>query len=166
MEYSIREVEFEDHKWLVGLHNDPLVLRNITNPNPITLDDHLNWWYNLGNDQKRLVFCVNGFRAGFCKFYNIDADNNNCILGADLHLDFRGKGHSIHMWKLMLNYCFDNLSMYRVSLRTAEYNTIARHLYKKLGFREEGVFSKSLFRDGQYYDEICMYYLKEWCDDN
>ena len=166
MVYSIRDVVFEDHKWLVELHNDPLVLRNITNSNPITLESHLKWWSNLADDQKRLIFCVDGFRAGFCKFYNIDTNNNNCVLGADLHLDFRGNGHSMHMWKMMLKYCFDELGLYRVSLTTAEYNKIARHVYTKLGFKVEGVFNKSLFRDGRYYDEICMYFLRDWYYEN
>jgi diamine N-acetyltransferase len=162
MKYTLRDVEFEDHKWLVELHNDPLVLYNITNPNPITIDEHLKWWYSLGNSQKRMIFCVDGVRAGFCKFYDIDYINNCCVLGADLHKDFRGHGYSLDMWKLMLEYCFGELNLFRVSLQTAEYNTIAQHIYNKLGFKLEGVLNKSLFRDGNYYNQYCMYFLKEW----
>ena len=162
MKYTIRDVEFEDHRWLVELHNDPMVLHNITDPNPITLDSHLKWWSNLNNKQKRFIFCVDGVRAGFCKFYDIDNTNNNCILGADLHIKFRGKGYSVHMWRLMLEYCFDVLKLHRVSLQTASYNEIAQKTYNRIGFKTEGLLVESLFRDGKYYDQICMYFLKEW----
>lgn len=165
--FSLRYVSDDDHCWLVELHNDQLTLRNVTNPTTIDLKSHMNWWKNkieCCQTEKRLIFCVNDEKVGFCKFYNIDKNNNNCILGADIHPRHRGKGYAITMWKLMLDYCFDKtypgLSLHRVSLTTADYNDIAKKVYKKLGFLEEGRHVQSLFRDNEYYDEICMYMLK------
>lgn len=156
--YRLREVEETDHQWLVDLHNDPLVLRNITNPNPITLKSHLKWWNSLNQKiNPRKIFCVNDMRVGFVKFYNIDYLNSNCLLGADIEKSYRGKGYASPMWKLMLEYCFKELKLYRVGLTTAEYNIIGQKVYQKLGFIKEGKIKKSLFRDNQYYDQISMY---------
>ncbi|MEO5741994.1 MAG: GNAT family protein [Vicinamibacterales bacterium] len=159
--YSLRDVRDDDHRWLVELHNDPDVLYNLTDPKPITLESHLAWWKSLNqNSQIRKVFCVDDERAGFTKFYNIDRTNRNCVLGADLHREFRGRGLARHMWTLMLHVCFEDLKLHRVSLTTAEYNARARHVYSTLGFLQEGRMIASLHRDEKYYDQICMYLLR------
>jgi RimJ/RimL family protein N-acetyltransferase len=159
--FALREVFADDHEFLLSLHNDPIVLHNLTNPTPITMEQHLIWWEKTKNNckERRFIFTVNGQPAGFTKFYSMDAANLNCVLGADLHKDFRGKGYAKFMWNLMLEYCFYTLGMYRVSLTTAKYNLIGQKVYKNLGFIEEGRFKESLFRDGKFYDQILMYKL-------
>lgn len=153
----------QEHKFLLDLHNDPDVLKNLTHPEPITLVEHLAWWKNTSNDsrQLRLIFCVNDTPAGFTKFYNIDNTNKNCVLGADLHKSFRGLGLAKYMWALMLKECFDVRKLHRVSLTTASYNIIAQNVYTNLGFLKEGTLVDSLFRDGKYHNQICMYMLRE-----
>lgn len=160
---GLRLINDDDHEWLVELHNDPAVLFNLTNPQPITLDQHQEWWNRIKDDphQLRLIFSVNGERVGLTKFYGIDRSNGNCVLGADIHKDHRGKGWARIMWTLMLNTAFNDLKMYRVSLTTASFNSIGQRVYRSLGFREEGRFTKSLFRDGVYHDQILMYLLRE-----
>ena len=48
----------------------------------------------------------------------------------------------------------------RVWLMVAEYNTVARNLYKQLGFTQEGVQRQALYKDGFSYDYIMMSILK------
>jgi RimJ/RimL family protein N-acetyltransferase len=160
---QLRSVEPGDHEWLVELHNDPEVLHNLTDPQPITMDQHMAWWDRTCIDpqQLRLIFTVNDERVGFTKFYNIDRVNHNCVLGADIHHDHRGKGYAKNMWAMMLNVSFLSLQMYRVSLTTAEYNAIGQRVYRALGFKEEGRLVKSLYRDGAFHDQLCMYMLRD-----
>jgi len=165
--FHLREITNNDHEWLVELHNDPLVLKNLTNPTPVSMQDHMNWWKTIdGKRQIRLIFCVDKKRVGICKFYSIDRSNSNCVLGADIHKEHRGKGLAKPMWRLMMDYCYEELELSRISLTTAEYNMIARKVYLGLGFKEEGRMISSLFRDEKWYDQICMYHLKEWCKKN
>jgi RimJ/RimL family protein N-acetyltransferase len=156
----------DDHEFLVELHNDPQVLKNLTHPEPITMDQHLAWWSKIRDNpnQLRLIFEVAGERCGFTKFYDIDTSNRNCTLGGDIHKDFRGRGYAKYMWTLMLHKCFDDLNLYRVGLTTAEYNEVGQRVYRKLGFKEEGRLVKSLWRNGQYYDQLLMYMLKPTWD--
>lgn len=160
--FELRDVRDDDHIWLVELHNDSKVLYNLTDPTPITLESHMKWWNNSIDGYKniRKIFTVDQDPVGFCKFYNVDRKNKNCVLGADIHESQRGNGYSYPMWELMLKYCFENLDMFRVSLTTAEYNDIGRRVYTKLGFKEEGKMFSSLKRDDKFYDQICMYKLK------
>lgn len=156
--FSLRDVTDEDHQWLVDLHNDPIVLRNLTHPNPIDIKKHMSWWNKIQKDssQKRLIFLVDEQRVGFVKFYSIDQTNKNCVLGADIHKDFRGMGYAKAMWSLMLDLC-KSWNLHRVSLTTAEYNLIGQRVYKGLGFIEEGKMVSSLFREDKFFDQICMY---------
>jgi RimJ/RimL family protein N-acetyltransferase len=149
----------------VDLHNDPVVLRNLTDPSPVTLVSHLKWWEQIKNNpcQLRLIYVVDGERAGLTKFYDIDLNNHSCMLGADLHIDFRNKSLAKPMWKLMLDLCFETMKLHRVSLTTAQFNVPAQRVYSGLGFKEEGRLVQSLFRDGQYYDQVMMYMLRsDW----
>ena len=158
---QLRAVQDDDHKWLVELHNDPEVLHNLTHPEPITMAQHMMWWEStkIKQDQLRLIFTVDGERVGFTKFYDIDRTNRTCVLGADIHRDHRGKGYAKDMWAMMLNVSFFSLSMHRVSLTTAEFNAIGQRVYRGIGFKEEGRQVKSLYRDGTFHDQICMYML-------
>lgn len=160
---SLRDVREDDHPWLVELHNDDEVLFNVTDPTPITLEQHLAWWARVSQDSRQLrqVFEYGGERVGFAKFYAIDRENRCCVLGADIHRDQRGRGYAAQMWSLMLDKCFRDWRLHRVSLTTAWFNEKARHIYKKLGFREEGRLVQSLLRDGMYHDQVCMFMLRE-----
>jgi RimJ/RimL family protein N-acetyltransferase len=160
--FSLRNVNDDDHQFLINLHNDPMVLKNMTHSEPVTMESHLSWWKKINQDtrQLRLIFEVNGERAGLAKFYNVDTGNHNCVLGGDISSNFRGMGYAKVMWTLMLQRSFDEFNMYRVSLTTAEYNYVARRVYTKLGFQEEGRLIKSLWRNGSYHDQILMYMLK------
>jgi len=160
---QLRGVFDEDHDWLVDLHNDPEVLRNLTNPESITKAQHMAWWETIRINKKemRFIFTVDDKRVGFTKFYNIDRVNHNCVLGADIHKQFRGRGYAKNMWAMMLNVSFLSLGMSRVSLTTADFNAVGQRVYRNIGFKEEGRLIKSLYRDGQFHDQICMYMLDE-----
>jgi RimJ/RimL family protein N-acetyltransferase len=161
-EFLLRDVEDDDHDFLIELHNDPQVVFNLTNPNPVTRKSHLTWWNKVKEDssEQRFIFTVDGQRAGFAKFYNIDKHNKTCVLGADLHSSFRGKKLSYKIWNLMLEHAFDHLDLNRVGLSTAEWNLIAQKVYEKLGFVEEGRLVDSLRRGKSFYDQI-LYYMTE-----
>lgn len=162
--FALREVVDRDHPFLVELHNDPLVLQNVTHPEPITIEQHIKWWESIKtkSTEKRLLFTIDGHSAGFAKFYDIDIVNSNCVLGADIHKDFRGRGYGKELWRLMLSYAFNRLNLHRVGLTTAEYNDVGRRLYKNMGFVEEGKLLQSLKRNGYYYDQISMCMLRKW----
>ena len=164
MDARLRAVEgADDHVFLVALHNDPAVLHNLTHPQPITLAQHVAWWARVVDDPKQLrqIYTISGARVGCAKFYDIDEDNRSCVLGADIHKHYRGRGLARPLWTLMLDHCFDTLNLHRVSLTTASYNAVAQHVYTRLGFLVEGRQHAALLRDGVFHDVVCMYMLRE-----
>ena len=81
--------------------------------------------------------------------------NRHCELGlvAIGEPDARDKGYGTEMLKLVLAYCFDELGMHQVQIRTAEFNERARHTYAKL-FPNEQRHRECVWEDGRFWDEI------------
>lgn len=161
--HVLRSINDDDHLWLVELHNDPAVLWNTRDPRPITLESHMRWWerVRLDPNEERWIFAVDGTRAGLVKIYSIDRQNRHCVLGADLHPTFRGRRLAVPMWTLLLDRCFFDLRMHRVGLSTMEHNVVARHVYERLGFVEEGRIMHCHLREGMFHDAVCMYMLED-----
>lgn len=67
-----------------------------------------------------------------------------------------GKGYGTIAIKHVLDYAFNVRNLHRVDLEVYEFNDRAIHVYKKLGFREEGRLRDALLWDGVFYDAIVM----------
>ena len=72
-----------------------------------------------------------------------------------------GKGLGREAIETMLRYAFVRQKLQRVELSVYSYNERARALYRKLGFRLEGLKRKAVYYKGRYYDELIMGILKE-----
>lgn len=87
-------------------------------------------------------------------------------LSADLHImigktENQGKGIGTFAVKALIEHAFYDLNLRRLQLEVLKYNTIALNLYKKIGFVEEGIKRKAVYKNGEYVDELIMALLKE-----
>ena len=73
---------------------------------------------------------------------------------------YLGKGYGREAMVLLLDYCFNELKMERVSLDHYSGNAAAG-LYLKLGFKYEGIMRNAAKRDNKYFDLHLMSMLKE-----
>ena len=63
----------------------------------------------------------------------------------------------------MLDHAFGTLGLHRIALFVFEFNERAIRTYKRCGFVVEGRSRESIFRDGQWWDEIAMSVLEsDW----
>lgn len=74
--------------------------------------------------------------------------------------EYLGKGYGRECMELLLDYCFNELKMERVSLDHYTGNA-AGNLYLKLGFKYEGVMRNSAKKDNEYFDLHLMSMLRE-----
>lgn len=72
----------------------------------------------------------------------------------------RNHGYGEEAIRLLLEYAFINLHMERVTIDHFSANEIARHLYHKIGFRDEGTMRHSGKKNGRYYDLCLMSMLR------
>lgn len=67
-----------------------------------------------------------------------------------------GKGYAFEASNLILDHSFNKLNLHRIQLGVHEKNTAAINLYKKIGFKKEGVWREYFLRNGKYYNMIFM----------
>lgn len=72
----------------------------------------------------------------------------------------RGKGYGTEATGLLLRYAFDTLKLHRIDLEVFDFNLRAQHVYKKLGFVQEGVLRDVLLWEGEYHSAIKMSLLE------
>ncbi len=76
-----------------------------------------------------------------------------------------GKGYAKEASVALINYCFDQLGLRKISLTVADGHTTALELYKKLGFHVEGILRESFYHlpTQKFMNGIRMGLLKqEW----
>jgi len=77
--------------------------------------------------------------------------------------DSRGNGYGKESMKILLNYGFNDMDLYRIQLNVLEFNQSAIALYEKTGFIKEGTYREFVLRDDKRYDLFLYGLLKnEW----
>ena len=67
-----------------------------------------------------------------------------------------GKGYAKEASELVINHCFQDLGIRKITLGVVEDNLAALNLYKKMGFSTEGVFVDHGYYDGKLCSLIRM----------
>ena len=83
------------------------------------------------------------------------------MIGAKEHW---GMGYAREASQATIQYCFHTLHLRKICLGVICENTSAIRLYKKLGFRVEGVYKKHVYYDGKFIDIIRMAIFKDHFD--
>ncbi|MDZ7704419.1 MAG: GNAT family protein [Trueperaceae bacterium] len=114
----------------------------------MSADDRLDYAITLHDD---------GRYRGEVVLNDIDWDNRAAnfriaIGGAEN----RGKGYGTEAAELILSHAFDVLGLHRVALEVFDFNLRAQHVYRKLGFVQEGVLRDVLWWEGAYHNAIKM----------
>jgi len=77
--------------------------------------------------------------------------------------EYWSRGFGTDAMRLIMQFGFYELGLYRLSLSLHSYNNRARRVYEKLGFTYEGTLRGDTFREGSRTDGIYMGLLRrEW----
>lgn len=161
---TLKRLSLSKLEWARNLHNDPDVLKMLTDPRVVSKEEQLQWFENLrkSKSSQRLVASMMSVPIGVVRVDQIDRHNKSVCIGLDIHKDHRGKGYAKLIYREILKYWFEKEKFNRVWLYVASYNTVARKLYKSLGFLEENIQREALYKNGTYYDYIGMSFLASY----
>lgn len=81
--------------------------------------------------------------------------------GIGIALPWQNQGYGTESLNWALDWTFKVANMHRASIEVLGYNPRGYHLYKKLGFVEEGRIRKKMYYNLQWYDRIQMGMLRE-----
>lgn len=99
--------------------------------------------------------------VGYFRVSQHSQSNSNLYIGADLHKEYRGRKLAHPAYKQFISYLFEKYNLNKISLEVLSSNVRAYSLYKKLGFKQEGVKRQEVLKQGTYVDSIIMSILKE-----
>jgi len=162
----IREIEFSDIKTINTWRNNQQEVEFLcTNFRFINEEIDQEWYKNyLENrfENIRLAICSNNKELiGLLYILNIDYINRNAELSIWIGNSIdRRKGYGEFGCKAALDHVFNNINLNKLYLKVLETNEAAVSLYKKLGFKIDGISRESLFKNGKYLNVLEMSILK------
>lgn len=92
-----------------------------------------------------------------------DAEPETGCAALDIYLgekDRWGRGYATDGLRTMCRHGFDSMRLHKISLTVVTENHAAHHIYRKVGFVEEGRLRQGFHRDGRWYDQYTMGMLK------
>jgi RimJ/RimL family protein N-acetyltransferase len=76
--------------------------------------------------------------------------------------EVRGRGVGTRLMDWLVSFAFDDLALHRLELVVFSFNERALRLYKRTGFREEGLAVEARKASDGYWDLIYMGLLASW----
>ena len=170
---ALTPIEAGDLARLNAWQNDPDIRDMIMGfRGPVRLETTAEWIRNLAdqNLKSRAVFAIRPCGEigdeirGVIQLHNIDWVLRTAILGVYVgEAGDRGGGIGGAAVALVLDYAFNGLDLWRVSLEVIASNARARRLYERLGFTHEGSLREAYQRGGRREDIDVLGLLKrEW----
>ena len=162
----LRGLEHDDlillHKWM----NKFELLINLLRIEPSINYFTEKWYINVNSDKRKKIFAIEE-KTTNCFIGCIGANDIDYIDGkANIYIyigdeTFRGKGYSKEAVHTFLMYMFGYYNFNKMYLEVRADNLIAINLYKKIGFKQEGLFKKEKYMDFRYIDIIRMAILRD-----
>jgi len=153
----IRPVSLGDVEEINEIRRQPGVMEFTMGMPSERVEDNRKFIERLGPDDHLLVAELDGRVVGIAGL-NVMCGRrrHTASLGIAVHDAFQGRGIGRSFMQALLEIADDYLGLIRVELEVNADNTRAIHLYKSLGFQEEGRKSKAVFRRGEYLDMLIM----------
>jgi RimJ/RimL family protein N-acetyltransferase len=168
----LRPVIADDAVDMLEVLADGDVLRLTGSHGNLSPDDvePMRQWYGsrAGHDDRldlAAVDRVTGRYVGEVVLNELDPNNNSCSFRIALGATGQNRGLGTEATRLVLGYAFERVGLHRISLEVYSFNSRARRVYEKVGFRPEGVLRDALLWEGQRFDAHVMSILAhEWAE--
>jgi len=163
----LRPIKLSDAERFVKWFNDPQ-FNKFMSQRAVTLQKEREWIKSLSKRKKTdLALAIEtkeGVHIGSTGLHQINKENKNATLGIMIgEKSYWNKGYGSDASKTLLDYGFNKLKLHRIELDVYEYNPRAIKVYKRLGFKQEGIKREHNLYKGNYYDTLHMGLLKkEW----
>ena len=162
---TLRPMGRADTEDVLRLRGNPDVMAQLFSDEPPTRDEHMRWLdqvQSVGDRQEFMIVERETNRSiGTVGLSRIDLRHRRAELGILIgQSEARGKGLAFESSRLLLDYAFNTLGLHRVFLHMFVNNEPALHLYRKLGFIQEGILHQHAFKNGRFQDVVVMALLK------
>lgn len=158
----LRALEPEDAEALWRWNNDPEVMRWMADGYPESLAGMRKRLTEMTpNKYDRVLLGVEAIAdsrlVGVIQLRDARPDYGRAEL--DIYLGERDcwdRGYGTEAMRLICRYGFQRMRLHSIELGVVAENERARHVYRKIGFVEEGRLRQAFRRDGRWHDVIVM----------
>jgi RimJ/RimL family protein N-acetyltransferase len=125
----------------------------------LTTEDQRQRIKNVLSQDNQMIFVVEhenrlvGFLGAFGGDFNRNRHCAYIVVG--ILQEYTGQGLGKQLFKALEEWAIDH-RIHRLELTVMSHNERAIHLYRKMGFKREGIKKDSLRVNGQYVDEYYM----------
>lgn len=159
MEFKLRPWNINDLSSLVKYGNNKSIAKNMTDkfPHPYTEENGRAFisFATSKNPSSILAIEVNGEAVGGIGLHaQEDIHCKNMELGYWLGEPFWGKGIIPRAINEMIEYGFKTFDINRIFARPFGTNIASQIVLEKAGFKLEARFEKTLFKNGEFLDEL------------
>ncbi|MDK0967745.1 GNAT family N-acetyltransferase [Clostridium perfringens] len=157
MNLNIRDIEIEDYKEISKIRKMPGVMENILSNKDEEEELIKEKIINRGKNQYWYVAEENGKVIGLGILMNHGnlRKKHVGVITLMVNSDYQNKGVGSLLMDKLINLS-ESINIIRLELCVFRDNYKAINLYKKFGFKEEGIKVKSALKNGEYIDEIMM----------
>lgn len=138
---TFRMLETKDLSLTLSWRNEPEIRKWFKSSDELTFDAHLAWFSSYENKANDYVFLAekDNNLIGQFSVYNIDKEKKVAEVGRFIAApEVKGKGIMRKTMQRFVQFIFDEIDLEEIYLEVYKSNTIAFHLYKKIGFEVEG----------------------------
>jgi len=157
----IKPVSLNDINNIMSWINDPDVIKNFQHfGKKFTKQEELKFLKKVLANNTDYIFSI--FKKGTNEYIGqsainqINWQNKLGRLSLLIKKEHWGKGYAQEVIPLLLEYAFKKLKLNKVWLMAYQSNKKGMHIYKKMGFKKEGVLQEEYFWNGTYHTIIRM----------
>src|SRR3712207_195225 len=159
---TLRAMGQADADALWRWNHDADVMRYMDEGYPQTVDRVAAWLAERPrNDYGDVLFGIetraDGLLIGLIRLHGAEPEHG--IAELDVYLgekDHWGKGYATDAVRTACRYGFDRMRLHRITLTVVADNAPARHIYRKVGFVEEGRLRQTFRHEGRWHDKLVM----------
>jgi ribosomal-protein-alanine N-acetyltransferase len=154
----LRPLNDDDAAVLARLANNKKIWDNMRDylPYPYGIDDANDFIKLTQQENPQMSFAIE-FDKQLCGVIGLigqrDVNKKTAEIGYWLGEPFWNKGIATRAVKLLTEYGFNQLDFIRIHTGVFEYNVGSMQVLTKNGYEKDGVFKKSIVKNGKIYDE-------------
>ena len=156
----LRAFEPEDYKTSIKWRNDDEIWQQLGGVKYFVSEAYEKKWVEeaiFNPNTIRLAICLKENDLYIGNVYVLDINlvdrkgNSHIFIG---NKDCWGKGYATEAYNLLLDYVFCERGFHRIGAHVLESNQASIALHKKCGFRQDGVFRKATFKNGNWQNQL------------
>lgn len=166
MDIIIRSWQKGDEEDLAHQANNKKIFDNVRDlfPHPYTIEEAKKWilFNSKLHPSQNKAIVVDGRVAGSIGMMRMeDIYRKNAEVGYFLGEVYWGKGIMTIALRQFVDYIFHTFDIIRISAPVIEHNRASQRVLEKVGFRKEAYHIKSIFKNGEYLNELVYALLRE-----